>query len=108
MNINIIKALTAVDDMSIGGMQFWPERNKVVTKFRRVPGEKIVDPTLTLGKNGGFQWIGSSSSLSNTLLQFFSHASSRMTSPEFREAIKQSNTGRLADYPSGIARRKDY
>jgi hypothetical protein len=104
---NIMTSLTADSDCNVNGMEFWPEIKKVVIKFRRVSGGKIVGPSLTIGCNGGFQWIGTSSMLSSTLVQAFTHMSTRMDGSKFVRAVSSSDGGPASVYPSGVPKNLD-
>ena len=73
-------------------------------KFRRIVDGNVVGPVLTLGCNGGFQWIGSPSLISFTLKQFFDHAASKIATQKFIESVSRSVIGIIGVYPAGIKR----
>jgi hypothetical protein len=86
----------------INGKEFRPEMKKVTIKFRRVCQGEVIGPALTLGCNGGFQWIGNHTSIASTLFQAFGHMSMKMTSREFISTVSQSKSGSLNVYPAGV------
>ena len=81
MNINMVTALTSRSYTSSDNMEFTPEMKKLKAKFRRIRGGVIVGPSVTIGCNGGFQWIlGNPHLISSTLLQLFTHISGKVSS----------------------------
>jgi hypothetical protein len=104
MTPRILSALTSTSPVMTSGMKIWPEHNKVRVKFVRISNGNIVGPSLTLGCNGGFQWIGVPSAMASTLNQVFTHMSSRMATDTFFEAISLSEIGSNRVYPSGVPR----
>jgi hypothetical protein len=83
-------------------MEFWPEMNKVRVKFIMITDNSIVGPSLTLGCNGGFQWIGAPSNIASTLHQIFTHMSYKMATDLFFTAIHESNVGANNVSPSSV------
>jgi hypothetical protein len=104
MNINIIRSLTHQTNKSVLGMQFYPEMRKVRVKFVNMSSSQLRGPSLTLGMNGGFQWIGSPSRLSDTIVQYFRYAANKMATPEFSRALKMLVIGISSVYPGGVPR----
>jgi hypothetical protein len=104
MNIDIIRSLTYQRNKNVSGMQFYPEMRKVKIKFVNVLGSQYKGPSLTLGMNGGFQWIGNPSRFSDTIVKYFKYAANKMSTPEFSRALKVSVIGTSSIYPSGVPR----
>lgn len=86
-------------------MDICQESRKATFKFRRIGNGTVIGPTLTIGQNGGFQWIGYPSCISSTMSQAFNHMSAKMSSTQFRQILSRSKIGTLFQYPSGIAKR---
>lgn len=63
-------------------------------------------PSLVIGENGGFQWLGNPSDISESLSSIFSFMNNNMKSEEFIRVIPRSNSMVKYIYPSGIKRTK--
>ena len=100
----ILHSLTSITSQTVGGITFTPELKRVVMKFRRIVDGNVVGPALTLGNNGGIQWIGSPSLISSTLKQFFNHAASKIATEEFSQSVSRSVIGTINVYPAGVKR----
>jgi hypothetical protein len=98
----ILSALTSTECITIDSMEFWPEMNKVRVKFIMITDNSIVGSSLTLGCNGGFQWIGAPSNIASTLHQIFTHMSYKMATDLFFTAINESNVGASNVNPSSV------
>ena len=86
-------------------MEFITELKKARIKFIIIIAGEVSGPSLTIGFNGGFQWVGNPSHLSSTLLQVFSHISGKMASTEFENSISASSTAAISCYPGGVPRK---
>ena len=104
-NSSLMTSITSPEANMMRTIEISQELRKSTMKFRRVGRGTIVGPTLTIGENGGFQWIGNPSSVSITMSQAFSHMSMRMSSAQFRQALSNSRIGTLGQYPLGVAKR---
>jgi len=91
---------------TVESMHIVPEEHKVTVKFMRVVNRTATGPVLIIGKNGGFQWVGSPSMICSTLAKFFRHAAYRMTTEEFRTSVKVAHKGVRKSYISGVSRRQ--
>lgn len=81
-------------------------KRKTVVKFPH-PGDRDKGPSLTLGCNGGFQWIGNPMDISRTLAEFASLVEEAASRQEFIGCISRLSTIQGALYPSGISRAHD-
>lgn len=79
------------------------ERKKVIFRFPR-PGRVDQGTSLTLGCNGGFQWVGNPRDLSRSLQIFAAIVDRNTNRPEFMEAMSVLQFDRNPVYPSGISR----
>ena len=102
----LVRSITSLEAQSVEGMDIVPEGNKVTVKFVRVVNRTATGPVLIIGKNGGFQWVGSPSMICSTLAKFFRHAAYRMTTEEFRTSVKVAHKGVRKSYISGVSRRQ--
>ena len=80
------------------------ELKKVRIKFERIIGGAVVGPSIMIGCNGRFQWVGNPSLFSSTMMQLFSHMSNKMSSSQFITAVSLSKVGTLQMYPKGVPR----
>ena len=104
-DIRIFKALTSFKSQTVSGITFEPLMNKIVMKFRQLVRGRVVGPTVTIGRNGGFQYNGDPSVLSSTLKQLFVHMSLKMATSEFTKAIASAGLGVMGCYPCGVPKR---
>ncbi len=63
-------------------------------------------PTLIMGCNGGFQWLGNPTNIAESLCGIFAFMSSNIMKPQFVSAISKSTTMQQYIYPAGIQRHK--
>ncbi len=105
MNSKLVGSLMSDSSEDTTRVQVTKEIRKCTMKFKRVAKDAVAGPSLTIGENGGFQWVGNPGCLSSTMLQAFTHMSNRMSSVEFKAALSRSQVGVLGAYPSGVPKR---
>jgi hypothetical protein len=104
----LVRSITSLEAQTVEDMHIVPEKHKVTVKFLRVVNRTATGPVLIIGKNGGFQWVGSPSMICSTLVKFFKHAAYRMTTEEFRASVKAAHKGVRESYISGVPRRQRF
>jgi hypothetical protein len=104
IDIGVVKSISSGSQFQSGSMCIVPEMKKVRIKFFTTRVGTSQGPSLTLGSNGGFQWMGNPSALASTLAQFFCHVAARMQTREFRDAVSRASTGTRPKYPSCVPR----
>ena len=106
MNIKLIYSITSPASTLTNGMMCTRERNKEVIRFPRHVNDRMQGPSLTIGVNGGVQWIGNPSMFSCTFAKFVDCVSDMMNNkPEFISMVERSDIGMITRYPSGVSRR---
>jgi len=102
MNISILKSLTHGKHTSMSV----ETGNRCVTVKCHTNRSLGAGPSLTVGENGGFQWIGSPNDISESISSIFAVMNKNMRSREFIEVISRSRSMIRYIYPSGIKRTK--
>ena len=106
MNIRLIYAITSCTSKISENIVCTRERNKVVVRFLRNVNGHMTGPSLTLGVNGGVQWIGNPNSLASSFTDFIRCVSESMKESEFINVVELSNIGTMTEYPAGVTRRE--
>ncbi len=104
MNINIVKALIGLNHAVID-----IETMATCVKMKyNINRSSAIGPSMCLGCNGGFQYIGGPKHISESLSSLFALMSRNMRTQEFLQAILQSRSMVKYIYPSGVKKTRNY
>jgi len=104
VNINIVKALIGLNHAVID-----IETMATCVKMKyNINRSSAIGPSMCLGCNGGFQYIGGPKHISESLSSLFALMSRNMRTQEFLQAILQSRSMVKYIYPSGVKKTRNY
>ena len=83
MNMPLVSGMMAGHGGADAGFRVARELKKCTVRFKKAGGGAVAGPSLTVGQNGGFQWIGNPSHFSSTMLRTLAYMSNGMLSSEF-------------------------
>ena len=104
LNANILHQLVSDNDNRYRCIVN-PYKNKVIVKFA-ILQNRSDGPVLTLGGNGGFQWIGRVSELGSNLVILSMLIENNCSTPALATLLSNLQIDDNPVYPSGIARTK--
>ena len=102
MNMDILTSLVSGVRSGIG-IEITPRSVKLKYHTSMSFG---LGPSLIMGCNGGFQWLGNPTNIAESLCGIFAFMSSNIMKTQFVSAISKSTSMQQYIYPAGIQRHK--
>jgi hypothetical protein len=98
----VVKSITSNTYHAIDGMSYYPENKKIILKFGGLSPINSRRLALTIGVNGGFQWIGTHIMMAGKLEMF--SKSNNMDTVEFKRCVASMKIGSNNKYIWGVPR----